>query len=77
MPFTGIPMAALDFYEDLEDDNTKTFWAAHKHVYDESVKAPMEALVMAVEPEFGPAKLFRPYRDVRFAKENLRRGVEG
>ncbi|MCW2497456.1 DUF2461 domain-containing protein [Jatrophihabitans sp.] len=69
MSFTGFPVAALDFYEDLEDDNSKTFWAAHKHVYDESVKAPMEALVAAVEKEFGPAKLFRPYRDVRFAKD--------
>jgi uncharacterized protein (TIGR02453 family) len=29
----------------------------------------MEALVAALEPEFGSAKLFRPYRDVRFAKD--------
>src|SRR5206468_11788837 len=40
-----------------------------KHVYDESVKAPLEAFVAEVEKEFGPAKLFRPYRDVRFAKD--------
>ncbi len=69
MSFTGIPIAALDFYEDLEDDNTKGFWQAHKSTYDESVRAPLEALCAAVEPEFGPAKLFRPYRDVRFAKD--------
>jgi uncharacterized protein (TIGR02453 family) len=67
--FTGIPLAALDFYEDLEDDNTKTFWLAHKHIYDESVKAPMEELAAALGPEFGPGKLFRPYRDIRFAKD--------
>ena len=29
--FTGIPLAALDFYEDLEADNSKAFWTAHKH----------------------------------------------
>ena len=29
----------------------------------------MKALVAALEPEFGPAKVFRPYRDVRFAKD--------
>ena len=69
MSFTGIPLAALDFYEDLEDDNSKTFWQAHKHVYDESVRAPMEALTVALEKDFGPAKLFRPYRDVRSAKD--------
>jgi uncharacterized protein (TIGR02453 family) len=67
--FTGIPIAALDFYEDLENDNSKAFWTAHKHVYDESVKAPLEALSTELEKEFGPAKIFRPYRDVRFSKD--------
>jgi len=67
--FTGIPVAALDFYEDLEADNTKSFWTAHKHIYDEQVKAPLEALATALEPEFGAPKFFRPYRDVRFAKD--------
>jgi len=69
MSFTGFPAAALDFYDDLELDNTKSFWTAHKHVYEESVKAPMAALLAELEPDFGPAKLFRPYRDVRFAKD--------
>ena len=67
--FQGFPVAALDFYDDLEMDNTKSFWEAHKAVYDESVKAPMVALMAALEPEFGIAKVFRPYRDVRFAKD--------
>ncbi|HKC29992.1 MAG TPA: DUF2461 domain-containing protein [Jatrophihabitans sp.] len=67
--FTGIPIAALDFYEDLEADNTKSYWTAHKQVYDEAVKAPLDELCAALEPEFGPGKMFRPYRDVRFAKD--------
>ena len=67
--FTGFPVAALDFYDDLEMDNTKSFWTAHKEVYETAVKAPMAALVAALEPEFGTAKIFRPYRDVRFAKD--------
>lgn len=69
MEFTGFPVAALDFYDDLEVDNTKSFWHAHKHVYDEAVRAPMMALCAALEPEFGEAKVFRPYRDVRFSKD--------
>ena len=69
MTFTGIPIAALDFYEDLEADNTKAFWTAHKHVYEQSVRVPLEALAAALEAEFGVAKFFRPYRDVRFAKD--------
>ena len=68
-PFSGFPVAALDFYDDLELDNTKTFWAAHKEVYEQAVRVPMTALLAALEPEFGKAKLFRPYRDVRFAKD--------
>ena len=67
--FTGFPEAALDFYDDLETDNTKSFWADHRHVYDSAVRAPMTALVAALEEEFGSAKVFRPYRDVRFAKD--------
>ena len=69
MSFTGFPVAALDFYDDLEVDNTKSFWEAHKAVYKESVEAPMKALCADLEKEFGAAKVFRPYRDVRFAKD--------
>ena len=69
MSFTGFPVAALDFYDDLEMDNTKSFWESHKLVYKESVEAPMKALMAELEPEFGAAKVFRPYRDVRFAKD--------
>lgn len=69
MAFSGIPIAALDFYEDLEADNSKAFWTAHKHTYDDSVRGPMEALAAELAEEFGAAKYFRPYRDVRFAKD--------
>ena len=69
MEFTGFPVAALDFYDDLEVDNTRSFWAAHKRVWEASVRDPMIALTAALADEFGPAKVFRPYRDVRFAKD--------
>ena len=69
MKFTGIPVAALDFYDDLEADNSKSFWTAHKDVYENSVKAPIEALAAELAPQFGSGKFFRPYRDVRFAKD--------
>ena len=69
MTFTGFPVEALDFYDDLETDNTKSFWAAHKHVWERSVRDPMVALTEALAPEFGPGKVFRPYRDVRFSKD--------
>jgi uncharacterized protein (TIGR02453 family) len=67
--FEGFPVAALDFYDDLEVDNTRSFWEKHKEVYATAVKEPMTALTAALAPEFGEAKIFRPYRDVRFAKD--------
>lgn len=69
MTFSGIPVAALDFYDDLEVDNTRSFWDAHKHIYLESVRAPVTALCAELADEFGAAKVFRPHRDVRFSKD--------
>lgn len=69
MTFRGWPAEALDFYEGLEADNSKTYWTAHKAVYDEKVRAPMDALLAELEAEFGPGKVFRPYRDVRFSAD--------
>ncbi|MGN2635939.1 DUF2461 domain-containing protein [Nocardia takedensis] len=67
--FTGFPLAGLDFYEDLEADNSKTFWTAHKGVYEAAVKGPMTALTAELAGDFGEAKIFRPYRDVRFSQD--------
>ncbi len=69
MTFQGFPEAALDFYDDLEIDNSKVFWEAHKDVYRTAVAEPMRALTDALADEFGAAKIFRPYRDVRFSKD--------
>ncbi|MGH8776171.1 MAG: DUF2461 domain-containing protein [Jiangellaceae bacterium] len=68
MTFTGIPAEALDFYEGLENDNTKSYWTANKDMYERSVRAPLVALGEVLEPVFGPARLFRPYNDLRFHK---------
>ncbi|RVW02895.1 DUF2461 domain-containing protein [Rhodococcus xishaensis] len=67
--FSGFPTTALDFYEDLEADNSKAFWTSHKSTYDSDVRAPMVELLAELEPEFGSGKVFRPYRDVRFSKD--------
>lgn len=69
MPFRGWPAEALEFFEGLAADNSRTYWLAHKPVYDEAVLAPMLALLAELEPEFGPGKVFRPNRDVRFSRD--------
>jgi len=67
--FEGFPDEGLVFYEGLEADNTKTYWTRHKAVYDTNVKAPLQAIAEELAPEFGLAKVFRPYRDVRFSHD--------
>ncbi len=69
MTFEGWPKEAVDFYDGLEEDNSKAYWTAHKTRYDEAVRAPMDALLAELAPEFGVARVFRPYRDVRFSKD--------
>jgi uncharacterized protein (TIGR02453 family) len=69
MTFTGWPAEALEFYEGLAADNTKSYWTAHKASYERDVHAPMVALLGELEPEFGEGRIFRPYRDVRFSAD--------
>jgi uncharacterized protein (TIGR02453 family) len=68
MAFNGWPEEALDFFDDLAADNTKSFWTAHKAIYDEKILRPMTELTEELAGEFGEPKIFRPYRDVRFSK---------
>ncbi|GAA3197311.1 DUF2461 domain-containing protein [Actinocorallia longicatena] len=69
MMFTGFPDETFEFFEGLAADNSRSYWQANKHVYDACVAGPLRALFGELEEEFGEAKLFRPYRDVRFAKD--------
>lgn len=69
MAFTGWPVEAVEFYEGLEADNSKVYWQSHKDTYEQHVRGPMEALLADLAGEFGPGKLFRPYRDVRFSAD--------
>jgi len=69
MAFRGWPVEALEFFEGLEAENTKAFWGRNKHVYQDVIRAPMEELLAELEPEWGPGRIFRPYRDVRFSRD--------
>src|SRR4249919_158742 len=69
MAFRGWPVEALEFFEGLEADNSKTYWQRNKQVYEESVRAPMEDLLQELSPRWGEGKIFRPYRDVRFSAD--------
>ena len=69
MAFRGWRAEAIEFFEGLEADNSKSYWQAHKTVYEQEVRAPMEGLLAELEPTYGDGKIFRPYRDVRFSAD--------
>ncbi|HEX6329847.1 MAG TPA: DUF2461 domain-containing protein [Actinomycetota bacterium] len=69
MAFRGWPAEALEFFEGLEADNTKTYWVRNKDQYEGLVRAPMEELLAELEPEWGEGRIFRPYRDLRFSTD--------
>jgi uncharacterized protein (TIGR02453 family) len=69
MAFRGWPVEAIEFFEGLEADNSKTYWQRNRDVYDSMVRAPMEELLAELEPEFGEGRIFRPYRDIRFSAD--------
>ena len=69
MAFGGWPAEALEFYEGLETDNSKSYWTSHKAVYEDAVLRPMQELTELLAPEFGEPKIFRPYRDIRFSAD--------
>lgn len=67
--FEGFDPDTLDFLRELHDHNDKAWFEAHRARYERSVRGPMEALVGELEGLFGPGRLFRPYRDLRFTKD--------
>jgi uncharacterized protein (TIGR02453 family) len=69
MSFHGWPVEALEFFEGLEADNSKSYWQRNRDVYDELVRGPMEELLEELAPEWGEGRIFRPYRDIRFSAD--------
>ena len=67
--FHGWKVEALEFFEGLEVDNSKAYWERNKDVYDNVVRAPMEELLVELEPDWGEGRIFRPYRDIRFSRD--------
>jgi uncharacterized protein (TIGR02453 family) len=64
--FSGWSPEAVAFFEGLEADNTKAYWSPRKAFYEASVREPMADLLSELSGEFGPGRIARPYRDVRF-----------
>ncbi|ACU71421.1 conserved hypothetical protein [Catenulispora acidiphila DSM 44928] len=68
--FAGFTDEAFDFYLGLAADNSKEYWTDHKHVYEQAVREPMQALLDQLAPAFNAKpSMFRPHRDIRFSHD--------
>ena len=77
--FTGFRPEAIDFLADLAQNNERAWFQPRKDEYERLLKAPMEALVIALADRFEARSLSfeadpkrsvsRIYRDTRFAKD--------
>jgi len=81
--FTGFPLEGIEFFRDLSAHNAREWFLAHKDVYERACRAPMQALAATLEPRWGPARISRINRDLRFArgrppyKTHIAAGVDG
>ena len=68
-PFTGIPAEAFDFYDAPRSGPDEILVAGPQTGLSARGARPLVALGAELAPEFGEPHLYRPYRDVRFAKD--------
>jgi uncharacterized protein (TIGR02453 family) len=80
--FSGFSREAFSFWKGLEKNNHRDWFQAHKVEYERAVREPMQALIAELTPLYGPGRLSRINRDMRFAKDQpykdyLATGVSG
>ena len=67
--FTGFSAKAFSFWSGLEKHNNRVWFQAHKDTYEQAVRRPMQLLIEELKPMYGPGRLSRINKDMRFAKE--------
>ena len=67
--FTGFTRDAFLFWKGLERNNNRDWFQAHKNQYEQAVRRPMQLLIEELAPLYGPGRLSRINKDMRFAKE--------
>ncbi|MFR9166460.1 MAG: DUF2461 domain-containing protein [Dysgonomonas sp.] len=76
--FKGFTPEAIQFFNDLKENNYKEWFDEHKPIYEKEILEPLKALVTALSPvmhnidaafELRPHRaISRIYRDIRFSK---------
>ncbi len=66
--FSGWPIEAIEYFQGIEVNNTKAFFAENRELYQSAVRGPFDLLNAEVTNDYGPLHIFRPFKDMRFAK---------
>ena len=68
--FGGFGPDVHDWFQGLEADNSKGYFAAHRQFFEDEIRAQMEALLTELSGRFGgEVKMFRQNRDIRFSAD--------
>ncbi len=79
--FRGFPKECVDFYTELTQNNSKTWFDTHKNDFEKYVLGPARDFVAEmgrslakISPKINAdprvnRSIFRPYRDIRFSKD--------
>ncbi|QWT25132.1 DUF2461 domain-containing protein [Subtercola sp. PAMC28395] len=69
MTFTGFGPDASAFLDELAKNNSRPFFEAHRAEYVAAIRQPLEDLLGEAEATYGPGRVMRPNRDVRFSAD--------
>lgn len=68
--FEGFEPKVRKWFEGLEADNSREYFAASRDFFEEAIRAQMEALLGELSQTFGgEVKMFRQNRDIRFSAD--------
>ena len=68
--FRGFGPLLVTWFQDLEQNDSKSFFETTKALWQRDIRDPLEALLGDLADEFGGrVKIFRQHRDVRFSKD--------
>jgi hypothetical protein len=62
----GMVYGGRGVLQGLQINNSKAYWSARKAFYEASAREPVAELLGELSGEFGPGRISRPCRDVRF-----------
>lgn len=69
-PFGGFGTEAIAWFEGLEQDNSKAYFEAHRHQWEQHVRQPLQAMLHDLAQQYGgTVQMFRQNRDIRFARD--------